>query len=158
MQPGRQAAAQAHGAAKLGDDTDLLRNQNQVLYAHDFRHGRSHFRGQARCQGAQAVLVGGVAEQPVAKPANGQVADRGEGLQVMAVDDQPGDFIGLVGDQCFLQKISERNVSQGHLRSDPLTVVLRGHACQKISGTGRAGLGHHVFKAIETVGLGANRM
>ena len=36
--------------------------------------------------------------------------------------------------------------------------LLRRHTGEELPGSRRAGLGHHVFKAIETVGLGANRM
>ncbi|KAI3488917.1 hypothetical protein L1887_46947 [Cichorium endivia] len=89
LQAGRQAPAQPHGAAETGDHTDLLRHQDQVLHAHDLRHRRGHFRGQARGQGAQAGFVGLIAQQPVAQAADGQVADRGEGLLVVGVDDQP---------------------------------------------------------------------
>jgi len=128
------------------------------LYAHDLRYGSGHLGGQSRCECTQAVFIGCVAEQPVAKATDSEVADRSEGQRVMAVDYQPSDFIGLVRDQHFLQEIRERDVSQRHLRGDPFTVVQRGHACQKVPGTRRAGLGHYVFEAVETVGLGTNRM
>ena len=99
LQASRHAPAQADGIAKTADHADFLRHQYQVLHAHDLRYRRRHFRRQAGGEGAQAGFVGAVAEQPVAKAADGQVADRGKGRQVMAVDDQPGDFIGFVGNQ-----------------------------------------------------------
>ncbi|MNG18310.1 hypothetical protein D3C84_1023650 [compost metagenome] len=86
------------------------------------------------------------------------MADHGEGLFVVGVDDQSGDFIGLVRNQHFLQEVSQRDVSQGHLRGDALAIVKGGDAGQEIPGTRRAGLGHDLFEAGEAVGLGADGM
>ncbi|MNN66158.1 hypothetical protein D3C81_1817150 [compost metagenome] len=86
------------------------------------------------------------------------MADGGKGVGVVGVDDQPGDFIGLVGDQRFLQKVLERDIRQGHLRRYPLTVVLRGDTGQEVSGACRAGFGHDVLEVVEAVGLGAHAM
>ncbi|MNO46477.1 hypothetical protein D3C76_367640 [compost metagenome] len=105
LQARGQSTAQTQGAAEFRDHTDFLRHQHQILHAHDLRHGGNHFRGQAGGEGAQNLLVGGIAEQPIAKAADGKVADDREGLFVVGVDDQAGDFIGLIGNQHFLQEV-----------------------------------------------------
>lgn len=158
LQPGRQAPAQAHGAAEPGDHADFLRHQHQVLHAHDLRHGSGHFRGQPGRQGAQAVFVGFLAQQPVTQATHGQVADRGEGLGIVGVDDQAGHFICFVRDQCFIEKVRQRNVGQRHLRGDALGVVAGRHACQAVPGACRAGLGHHFLEAVEAVDQMADRV
>ena len=158
LQPGRHPPAQAHGVAEAGDHADLLRHQDQVLHTHDLRHRRRHLRGQPRRQGTQRGLAGLLAEQPVAQAADGQVSDRGEGRRVVAVDDQPGDLVVLVGDQRLVEEVPERDVRQRHLRGDPLGVAGGGDAGQLVAGTGRAGLGHDFAQAVETPGLVAYRV
>jgi hypothetical protein len=86
------------------------------------------------------------------------VADGGEGLFVVSVDDQSGDFIGLVRNEYFLQEVAERDVGEGHLRGHPLAIVEGGDAGQKVPGTRRTGLGHDVLEAVEAIGLGADGM
>ena len=66
--------------------------------------------------------VGGIAEQPVAKTADGEMADGGEGLFIVGVDDQSGDFVVLVRNQHFLQEMAEGQVSQSHLRGHALAI------------------------------------
>lgn len=156
LQAGGEPAAQAHGVAEAGDHADLLRHQHQVLHAHDLRHGGGHLRGQPPRQVAQGRLVGGLAQQPVAEVAHGEVADRGEGGPVVGVEDQPGDLVLLVGDQRLVEEALERHLGQGHLRRHALRVAAGGDARQAVAGAGRAGLGHHLAKAVEAPGLAAD--
>ena len=158
LQSGREASTQAHRPAKTGDDTNFLRHQHQILHAHDLRHGCRHFRGQAGGEGAQAVFIGVIAEQPVAQAADREVADDGKRLFIVGVDDQSGDFIVFVGDQGFFEKMLERNVGQRHLRGHALAVIERRNAREKVAGACGAGLGHDVLEAVEAVGLGADGM
>ena len=150
LQAGGHPPAQAHGVAKTGDDADLLRHQHQILHAHDLRHRCGHFRRQPRGQRLEAGLGGIITQQPVAKAADRQVTDRREGCEIVAVDDQAGDFILLVGDQRFVEKALERHVRQGHLRRCPLGVAAGGDFGQIIPGAGRTGLGHELAQAVET--------
>lgn len=158
LQAGGEPAAKAEGVAEAGDHADLLRHQDQVLDTHDLRYRRCHFRRQARSQGAQAGLVGGVAEQPVAEAADGEMGHRGEGVALVGVDDQAGDLVVLVGNQRLVEEVFERDVGQGHLRGDPLAVVARRDAGEEIAGARGAGLGHHVLEAVEAVGFAADAM
>ncbi|MNF97092.1 hypothetical protein D3C84_799080 [compost metagenome] len=104
----------------------------------------------------QAAFIGLVAEQPVAQATHGQVADGGKSLLVMGVDDQPGDFIGFIGNQRFFEKMLERDIGKGHLCGNALAIVACGDAGEEIARAGRAGLGHHVLEAVEAVGLGTD--
>ncbi|MNF58005.1 hypothetical protein D3C84_395500 [compost metagenome] len=156
LQPGGEPAAQAHGVAKARDHADLLRHQHQILHAHDLRHGGGHFRRQAGGEGAQAGFVGVLAEQPVAQATHRQVADRGEGDAVVAVDDQAGDFVFFVGNQRLIEEVLEGNVRQGHLRGDALAIAGRSDAGQVVAGACRAGLGHDFLEAVEAPGLAAD--
>ncbi|MNF73973.1 hypothetical protein D3C84_559930 [compost metagenome] len=94
-----------------------------------------------------------LAEQPVAQAAHRQVADRGEGGAVVAVDDQPGDFVVLVGNQRLVEEVLERDIRQRHLRGDALAIAGRGDAGQEVPGARRAGLGHDFLEAVEAVGV-----
>ncbi len=156
LQPGGHASGQADAVAKAGDDADLLRDEDQVLHAHDLRHRGDNFRRQPRCEGFQRRLVRLLAEQPVAEIAHGQVADRREGGGVMAVDDQPSDFIAFVGDQCFFEKTPERHIGQAHLRRHSLGVAARRDPGEQVAGARRAGLGHHLAQIVKAPGGAAH--
>ncbi|MNY31688.1 hypothetical protein D3C86_1658610 [compost metagenome] len=104
------------------------------------------------------MFVGGIAEQPVAKTADREVADCRKRLFIVSVDDQPGDFIGLVGNQYFLQEVGERDIRQRHLRGHPLAIVECRDTRQKVPGARRTGLGHDFLQIVEAVDLGADGM
>jgi hypothetical protein len=73
------------------------------------------------------------AEQPVAKAANGQVADAGKSVGIVAVNDQPGDFIGFIRNQCFVEKVREGQVRQGHLRGHAFSCIAGSHAGEEVA-------------------------
>ena len=80
------------------------------------------------------MFIGRVAEQPVAQAADGEVADRGKRLLIVGVDDQPGDFIAFIRNQCFLQEVLERDICQRHLRRHTFAVILRGDTGEEVPG------------------------
>ncbi len=62
----------------------------------------------------------------------------------MAIDNQPGDLVVLIGHDHFLQELAERHVGQRHSRGDHL---LRGFGCdpgQPIAGARRRRLGEQL--------------
>ena len=61
-----------------------------------------------------------VGEEPVAEFADGEGAYGIEGIEVMSVDDEAGDFVGLVWDDLLLKEVGERKVGEGELGSDAL--------------------------------------
>ncbi|MNJ63167.1 hypothetical protein D3C77_590470 [compost metagenome] len=84
------------------------------------------------------------------------MADRSEGSGVMAVDDQPGDFIAFVGDQCFVEEALERHLGQAHLRRHALGVAAGSDPGEQVAGARRTGLGHHLAQIVEAPGSAAH--
>ncbi|PAV66938.1 hypothetical protein WR25_17886 [Diploscapter pachys] len=156
LQARRKTAAQAKGVAKTGDHANLLCDQHQVLHAHYFRNGSDHFGRQSWGERTQAVLIGGIAQQPVTKAADSQMTDWRKGLFVVCINDQPGDFVALVGNQYFLQEMLEFDIGQGHLRRNTLTIVECCHARKHVSGAGRTGFRHDLFEAFKAEVFGAD--
>ena len=67
---------------------------------------------------------GVVGEQPVAEFADGEMSDRRRRLLASwRVDDEAGDFVGLVGDERFVEEVCEREVGEGELGGDALAAV-----------------------------------
>ena len=79
LQPNREPAGQADRVAKPRDDAALAGHQDEVLVAHQLADGGDHLRRQAGRERAEHVARRFVAQQPVAKLADGQVGDRREG-------------------------------------------------------------------------------
>ena len=50
----------------------------------------------------------------------------------MAIDNQPGNFVRLVGDQGVLQKGAQGKIGERHLRCGALFVALGGNPGQRI--------------------------
>ena len=72
--------------------------------------------GRQRRQDGRRRRIG---QQPIAKFADGQMRDRRERRPVVRIDDQPGDFVGFVGNDVLVQKGGQRQIGKG---------ILRGHA------------------------------
>ena len=68
---------------------------------------------------ASVSVVAAFGQQPVPEFAYGEVADGGEGLGVVPVDNQAGDFVFFIGHNAFVQEASQRDLGQEHLRLDP---------------------------------------
>ena len=146
LQAHGQPARQAHGVAKAGDDPAFAGHQDQVLLAHQLAHRGHHLGGQPGANAGQRGFVRAIAQQPVAEITHGQVADLGEGGGVVAVDDQPGDFIVLVGDHRFKQEGFQRQIGQCHAGRHALGRGAGGHAGQHIARAQRRGTGEQGFQ------------
>ena len=72
----------------------------------------------------------------------------------MAIDDQAGDLVVLVGDDGLLQELLQRNVRQRHPRRDHLLGAIGGDPRQAIAGARRRGLGQQIAQIVEDVGGG----
>jgi len=116
LQPRRQPTGQADRAAKARHHRALVRDQHQVLQATQLADRRHHFGRQAGRERGQRRAIGRVAQQPVAQVAHRQVAHRCEGGGVVVIDDQPRDFIVLVGHHRFVQEGRQRQVGQRQRR------------------------------------------
>ncbi len=51
----------------------------------------------------------------VAEFAYGQGCDGSEGLGFVGVEDEAGDFVGLVGDEGFFEEGAKRQIGESHL-------------------------------------------
>ncbi len=115
-----QPAGKPDGVAEARDHPAFRGDDDQVLVAHDLGDRRGHLRRDAGRRGGERRGGCGLAEQPVAKSADGQMRDRREGGGIVGVDDQPRDLVVLVGDDRLVEKMRERQVGERHLRRHPL--------------------------------------
>ena len=51
----------------------------------------------------------------------------------MSIENQPGDFVALVGHQRLLQKGLQGKIGQRHLRRGTLLAALRGNPSQRVT-------------------------
>lgn len=129
LQACAQSTGQADGGAESGRVGDGAGDGDEVLVAHQLGDRGHHLRGQTGCERRQlraSVLTCRGVEQPVAKPSDGQVREGFERRRVVAVDDQPGDLVVLVGDQDVVQESGQRDVGEHPLRGGTLAVRVRG--------------------------------
>ncbi len=155
LQPHGDAAGQPQRVAKACDHAALARHGDQVLVAHDLAHRRHHLGREPGRQSRQCLGRGRVAQQPVAPVAHRHVADGREGGGIVAVDDQAGDGIVLVGHQCLVQEGGKRQVGQHVARGHALLRGGRAHAGQVVARARRAGVGHHLAQVVEGMALAA---
>jgi hypothetical protein len=99
-----------------------LRHRNQILIAHQFADGGGHFRRQARRQRGQGGGVDLIGQEVVAQFSDGRRRDGRESVAVMALDNQPRDLVGFIGDQRFPQEGLQRQIGEDEARRDPRSV------------------------------------
>ena len=98
----------------------------------------------------------GIREQEIAEAADRLRGDRRKGARVMAVDDQAGDFVVLIGNDGRLQKLRERGVRQRHPRRDHLLGTVGGNSGQPVPGARWARLGHQFAQVGEDMSRGVD--
>ena len=130
--------------AAFGGDDD------EILHAHDFRHGGGHLRGQPRSQCGQAVGRRPRIEQPFAECADGQMGHRRESRRVVAVEDQARNLVFFIGHKIDVQEGLEGKIGQRHLGGDALDRALRRDAGQRIAGAGGEALASSVLRSGKT--------
>ena len=119
LEPRRHPPRQADGASESGLHPAFLRDQDQVLVAHDLAHSRRHLRSYPGADAHQHLGRGQIAQQPVPEVAHGQVGNRLKGPDIVVVENQPGNLILLVGDEGFSQKGLQGQLGQSHLGHHP---------------------------------------
>ena len=149
LQAHAQAPRQADSVAKTGDDPAFAGGEDQILIAHQLADRGGHLRGYRAGDLAQRRFIGGVVEQPVAKIADRQMANRCEAPGVVGIEDQPGHLILLVGNQRIIENLRERNLRQRHFCRHPLFSGAGDNARQRVAGTRRRGLRHQGFQTIK---------
>jgi hypothetical protein len=60
------------------------------------------------------------------------VSDGGKRIGIMSIENEPGDFVGLIRNQRVIQKIPQWEISQGGLGGNPLLSALGCQPCQLI--------------------------
>ena len=116
LQAHREPPGQADRVAEARDDAALRRHRDQVLKAHQLADRGRHLRREAGRSAASVVRFGG--EQQLAELADGERGHRRERRRVVGVDDQPGDFVGFVGNDRLGEDRRQRHIGQRHLRRD----------------------------------------
>ena len=152
-----QHPALAHRVAAAGHDPDLARGQHQVLVAHQLGRRRRDLR--RRCPGGPrpASLAGrGVVEDPLAELADGQAAERCEGVAVERVEDQPADLVDVGIDQRVVDDLAERQVGQDELGGDALALGPRGQPGELVARLLLVGLGEDLAQVGEVKPLASD--
>ena len=149
LQARAEAAGKANSGAEAGDDADLAGRGDQVLDAHELADGGSHLRREAGGESSDAGGRGRVREQPVAQLADGQGANGREGLGVVGVDDETGDFVAFIGHNLLGQEVRQWQVGQCELRGDALLGGLSRQSGQHIAAAQGRGLGQQVAQVPE---------
>jgi hypothetical protein len=132
----------------------VLRNAgdaDQILVAHQLTGPGCHFRRDSGRQFGQTFGGCLVRQQPVAKAANGEVGDRRESLVIVSVEDEAGDFVGLVRDDRVAQERGQRQVRQHRSRRDPLSIGCRRQTGEFVTRTAMRCLGEDVLQVGEMV-------
>ena len=104
LQPHREPARQADGVAEARDHAALRRHHHQVLQPADLADRRGHLRREAGRERGEGLRRRRIRQEPVAKSADGEMRDRGEGRAVVAVDDQPRHLVALVRNDGIVEK------------------------------------------------------
>ena len=66
---------------------------------------------------------------------------------VVGVEDEAGDFVGLVGDEGFVEEGGEREIGEGHLGGDALDGAAGGDASEFIAGARRVALARRSLRS-----------
>ena len=82
-----------------------------------------------------------VGQQPVAESADRQMSDGSESVPVVAIDDQPCDLVGFIGNDCLIEKCLERQIGERVSRRDAFFAALRRHDRELIAAAQRRGFG-----------------
>ncbi len=151
LQAYRHSSRQAEGVAERRHHTALAGDGDEILIAHQLADCRHHLRRETGRHGRERLAGRRVAEQPLAKLADGERGERREGRRIVVIDDQPGDLVAFVRDERFLQKALQGEIREHHLRRHALRGALRRHTGQRIARAGRARLGEQILEIGEGI-------
>ncbi|EDY22051.1 hypothetical protein CfE428DRAFT_0176 [Chthoniobacter flavus Ellin428] len=151
LQPHGQRARQTQRVAELGHYARLCRDEDEVLVAHQLAHRGDHLGREPRCERGKRRGIRLVAKQPVAQFSDTQPADRLERRAVLAIKNQPGDFVLLVRNERFLEKARERHFGETHLRGHALLGAGRGEPGELVARTQWRRLGEQCLEIRKNV-------
>ena len=108
-------AALAHRVAAARDVANAAGGQHQILVAHQLGNRRRHLGTMARREPTEFFLVDRIVEEIFAELADGQTAQRPEGVVVEAVEKKTADVIAVGVDERVVDDVAERNVGEDDL-------------------------------------------
>jgi len=155
LKAGAETAFQADSGAEAGDDPDFAGGGDQVLDAHELGCCGGHLRGEPGGECGQAFWGGFFGEEPVAEFADGEGSDGREGICVVGVDNEAGDFVFFVGDDLLGEEVSQGQVGQGILGGYALLGGVGGQPCEGVAAAEGRGFGEEVAQVGEGVARGA---
>ena len=157
LEPHRQAARQAQRVAERRHHAAFRRHDDQILQAADLAHGRRHFRRDAGRERGQDRRRRFIRQQPVAKAADGQMRNRRKRRAVVGIDDEPRDFVGLIGNNCFVEERGKRQVGERILRGDAFLAGRRRNARELVAAAQRRRLGQQGLEIGEDIAACSDR-
>jgi hypothetical protein len=92
----------------------------QPLVTHQLGYRCRHLGSNPRRYAGKGVAIYTRTQQPIPEVANRHVADWSKRIAIVAIKNEPRDFILLIRHQCFLKKARERNVGESHLSGHAL--------------------------------------
>ena len=149
LQPNRQAAGKPDGIAEARHHLAFACHRHQILIAHQLRYGCHHLGDEAGGHRGEDLRGCLVRQQPVAKLAHREACHRREGGRIMAVDDQAGDVVILVGDQRLDQKLLQRHVGEHETGRHALLGRARGDAGETVARPWGARACHYLPEVVE---------
>ena len=115
LQPRGERAAAARSWCGRPRSPGWRRDGDQILVAHDLAGGRRHLGVRPGAIAAMRSALSSweaVSSSQSRNPPDRQMRYRRKSLAVMAVDDQPGDLVGLVRDDLLVQEGVQRQVGE----------------------------------------------
>jgi len=149
LQANRENAALAESVAATRDVANFGGGEDEVLVAHEFGCGCGHFRSDGPLERFQVAFGGLIVEKEFAELADGHVAKRGEGVGIVGVENEAGDFVGFGGNQRIVEEIDEREIGEGALGGDAFALGSCGDASELIAGFFLVGFGEKVAETGE---------
>ena len=133
LQAHRETPRQADRVAEACHDAAFGGDGDEVLVAHQLADRGDHLGREARAQRGQRLRFGG--QQQLAELADRERGHRRERRRVVAVDDQPGDFVGFVRNHRLGEDRCEWHVGQHHLCRHALGSGCRGDPGERVAGS-----------------------
>ena len=143
--------------AKRRHHMAFRRHDDEVLQPADLADGGGHFGGDTGRQRRDDCGRSAIAQELVAKAADGRVRDRRERRLIIRIRDQTGDLVGFVSDDMFAQKRGKRQIGKRILRGDPLLEALRRDGGEPVAAARRRGLAEQCLEIAEHRAAQSNR-
>ena len=133
----------------MGHNGALFRDQDEVLVAHDLRHGRGHLGGQAGGKMGQLLRSHVEGQEPISEFSDGEGRDGSKSFRVVGVHDEARDFVVLVGNDRLFDEMRQRDVGERELGGDAFFGGVGGDARELVAAAFGRGLRHKLAQGAE---------